>query len=302
MMMGQAETFSSVQSFPPGGWVTNREAARLLGVSLNTLTAINWKWRGMMRGQCRCVRHPSGGRCNIYTVAAIEDIFKARAEWEQRQIPKGFIDKDGACRMFNIEKHTWKKWINDGKVGFGKRLPGPNHARVMVYRVEDVERLRDELFGEDKLYKDGKTGRYHVPAEFITREEAWERFGVSRTVWERWEREGKITCGERVPGGPKLYKVEEINRMLDDEYGRWAPPYPDPEQPCVYRVPLSGRDIKRREAIIDADVLPLIEGCSCNWSTGDGDFGVCRVLAFLRWRLKSVASSHHGDQRAKNLT
>src|SRR5207253_2621781 len=77
--------------------------------------------------------------------------------------------------------------------------------------------------------------------------------------------EGKITCGERVPGGPKLYKVEDIHRMLD-EYGKWCPPYPDPDRPGVYRVPLSGRDIKRREAIVDAETLSQIEGGSCAWS------------------------------------
>jgi AP2 domain len=277
-MTGQAETISSalVKSFPPDGWVTNREAARRLGVKLDTLTAIAWKWREMVRGQNRCVRHPNGGRCNIYPVAVIEAILKARAEWEKRQIPEGFVDKEGACRMFKINRCVWKNWIREGKVRCGERLPGPRHARVMVYRVEDIERLRDELFGEDKLYKDGKSGRYHVPADLVTREEAWETFGVNKPVWERWEREGKITCGQRVPGGPKLYRVEDINRMLD-EYGKWAPPYPDPDRPGVYRVPLSGRDIKRREAIIDADALPLIEECSCNWSTrddGDGFVGV----------------------------
>jgi hypothetical protein len=69
--------------------------------------------------------------------------------------------------------------------------------------------------------------------------------------------------------GPKLYKVEDIERMLD-EYGTYCPPYPDPNQPGVYRVPLSGRDIKRREALIDADALSLIEGGTCHLASGDG--------------------------------
>jgi hypothetical protein len=31
--------------FPPAGWVTNHEAGRMLGVGLNTLTCVAWKWR-----------------------------------------------------------------------------------------------------------------------------------------------------------------------------------------------------------------------------------------------------------------
>jgi hypothetical protein len=133
--------------------------------------------------------------------------------------------------------------------------------------VADLERLRQDLFGEDKLYK-GADQQWHVPAGFVRRDEAWEQFGVSRITWERWEREGVITCGARVPSGPKLYKVEDINRLLD-EYGKYCPPYPDPDRPGVYRVPLSGRGIKRHEAIIDADTLPLIDGGTCHIGNSD---------------------------------
>ncbi len=257
--------------FPPTGWVTNREAARLLGVGLETMTCSSWKWRAMLRGTGKRVQ-VGGGRSIIYPLEQIERIRVAQAEWGKRTIPPGYVDKEGACRMFGISRHVWKTWINEGTVGCGERLPGAAHARVMVYRLEDLERLKQELFGQDKLYKDGKTGRYHVPADLMTREEACERFGVNTWVWWRWEREGKIDCGRQVGGGPKVYRVEDIHRMLD-EYGKWCPPYPDPDRPGVYRVPLSGRDIKRREAIIDAESLPLIEGRSCAWSTGDAEVG-----------------------------
>ena len=189
------------------------------------------------------------------------------------RIPEGFVDRDGACRMFGVTRHVWKTWIGQGKVRFGQIIASPVGGKQKLYAIEDLRRLKEQLFGDDKLYK-GADGHYHVPPEFVRREEAWEKFGVHKVTWERWEREGKITCGERVPGGPKLYKVEDINRMLD-EYGRYAPPYPDPDphRPGVYRVPLSGRDIKRREALIDAAALPLIEGGSCSWSTGDAATG-----------------------------
>jgi hypothetical protein len=262
------ETFENA-SFPPTGWVTNREAAQMLGVGLETLTCVTWKWRPMLRGVGKCVRPPNGGRCNIYPIDQIERIKAAQAAAAQREIPEGFVDKDGACRMFGVTRLVWKNWIRQGKIRFGERSFTHGAGRRKLYTIEDLHRLREELFGDDKLYKTAD-GHYHVPAEFIRREEAWEKFGVGMPTWWRWEREGKITCGTRIPGGPKLYKVEDINRLLD-EYGRYAPPYPDPERPGIYRVPLSGRDIKRHEALIDADTLPLIEGKTCNWSAADGE-------------------------------
>jgi hypothetical protein len=66
-------------------------------------------------------------------------------------------------------------------------------------------------------------------------------------------------------GGPKLYPLEELQRMLE-EFGRYMPPYPDPDRPGCYRVPLSGIGIRRREAIIDAEDLPLVEGRRWGWS------------------------------------
>jgi hypothetical protein len=265
---------STHPSFPPPGWVTNRETARMLGVGLETLTCGGWKYRPMLCGTGRCVRHPeTGGRCNIYPLEQVRRIQAAQAEAAaaRPQIPEGFVDKEGACRFFGITLHTWKKWIREGKVRCGRIIPSPIGQRLSIYAVEDLERLKDELFGEDKLYKRADN-LYHVPAGLVRREEAWEQFGVNMRIWERWEREGKITCGTRVPGGPKLYKVEDIERLVR-ECGRFSPPYPDPDRPGVYRVPLSGRDIKRREALIDADALPLIEGGSCSWSTGDVGVG-----------------------------
>jgi DNA-binding transcriptional MerR regulator len=254
----------------------------MLGVGLATLTCVAWKWRPLLRGTGRCVRAPGGGRCNIYPIETIERIQAAQAAAAQPQIPQGFVDKAGACRMLGVSRAVLKNWVRQGKIRFGHRDSSAGKGSPKLYAVEDLRRLQEELFGDDKLYK-RSDGSYHVPAEFIGREEAWTKFGVSMPTWWRWEREGKITCGQRVPGGPKLYKLEDINRLLD-EYGRYAPPYPDPDRPGVYRVPLSGRDIRRREALIDADALPLIDGGSCSWSE-TGDFG---FVAFSRGDVRGV--------------
>jgi hypothetical protein len=272
----------AADAWPPPGWVTNREAARRLGVKLVTLTLHAWKWRARLREVARCVRMPGGGRCNIYPAEAIDRIVAEREASAQRDIPEGFVDKDGACAMFGVTRQVWKTWIRQGKIGFGQIIFTPSGHRYRVYAVADLERLREELFGEDKLYKSADN-QWHVPPGYMRRDEAWERFGVHKVTWERWEREGTITCGTRVPGGPKLYKVEDIHRMLD-EYGTYCPPYLDPDRPGCMRVPLNGRDIKRREALIDADALPLIAGGSCAWSqTGNWGF-----VTFTGGEFKSV--------------
>ncbi|HYE17002.1 MAG TPA: hypothetical protein VEA69_01040 [Tepidisphaeraceae bacterium] len=253
--------------FPPPGWVTNDEAARILAVNVATLTCNAWPYR-LRCG--RCVRRPGGGRSNIYPADEIE---RVRAERAARaagpEIPDGFVDRDGACQMFGVTRHVWKTWIRQGKVTFGQVIASPIGGKQKLYAVADLERLKDELFGADKVYK-GADDLWHIPAGYVGREEAWAQFGVGKPTWERWEREGVITCGERVPGGPKMYKVEDVHRMLD-EYGRFVPPYPDPDRPGAYRVPLSGRDIRRREVLLDAADLPLIEGGSCSWSANDVD-------------------------------
>lgn len=264
-------------AWPPTGWVTNREAARLLGVSLETLTCGGWKWQSSLRGHARCVRIPmTGGRCNIYSLKGIEQIIAAREEASRPKVPEGFVDMDGAARMFGLSRSGWKGWVRIKKIRCGQTIPSPVGARLRIYAITDLERLREELFDEDKLYKRGTDGIYHVPAGLVRREEAWERFGVGRITWERWEREGLITCGIQVPGGPKLYKVEDIERLLE-EHGTFCPPYPDPAHPGCFRVPLGGRGITRREALIDAATLLLIKGKSCTWSGVDAAAGFVAV-------------------------
>ena len=146
----------------------------------------------------------------------------------------------------------------------------------MLYALADLERMREVVHDPNKPHLK-PDGSIHVPPGYIRREEAWSMFGVQRSVWERWEREGVITCGVYIRPWPKLYPVDEIKRMLE-EFGRFAPPYPDPQYPGCYRVPLSGQNIRRREAIVDADVLPLIEAGICNWG-GSGSSGHVKYTA-----------------------
>ena len=168
--------------------------------------------------------------------------------------------------MFGVAVSTWKNWAVQGKVRCGKWFALPGGGRCKLYAIEDLRRLMEEMRGADKAYwAPQNPGYYRVPPGFVRRHEACRMFGVSLQTWKRWQRERIITCGERVNrGGPKLYKVEDLQRLLD-QYGRYAPPYPDPHRPGCYRVPLSGWDIQRREAIIDTESLPLVEGRRWCW-------------------------------------
>jgi hypothetical protein len=200
----------------------------------------------------------------------------------ERAFASQWYDRDRACQFFGVTRHVFKRWVREGKITGGRVVPSSRGGgKRRVFTLGELKRLKQEMFGDDKLYKDGKTGVYHVPEGFLRREDACSRFGVSIQVWWRWERQGLISCGMRIPGGPKLYRVEDIERLVE-KHGVLSPPYPDPDRPGVYRVPLGSHGITRREAIIDAESLPLIEGGSCSWGLAVDDVGYV-ALCHPKW-------------------
>jgi hypothetical protein len=255
-----------------------RGSSRFVGVSWSNHDR-KWVAHINANGQQRNLGHFKDEieAAKVYDEAARQ----AFGEWATPNFPtdaeRAFASKwysiDDACRFFNISRAGWKNWVRAGRITCGRVVPSSlGGGKRKVFTLEELQRLKEQMFGEDKLYKDGKTGMYHVPPELITRHQAWAMFGVEKVTWERWEREGWITCGTRLPSGPKVYPIAEIRRLVE-EHGVLSPPYPDPQRPGVYRVPLGGHDITRREVIIDAESLPLIEGGSCHLAgTGEGAF------------------------------
>ena len=103
-------------------------------------------------------------------------------------------------------------------------------------------------------------------------------FGVSARTWAGWVQHGRIACGQRHrrPGDGHtcvLYPESELRR-LHEEFERLAgKPYPDPQSPGVWRVPLKGFGA-HREALIDERDLPIVEGVSRFWADrSDGTAG-----------------------------
>jgi predicted site-specific integrase-resolvase len=240
----------------PDGYVSRDEAAQRLGIVPDTLAL--WHTTGRLRGTW--AKSPDGRRCKVYATADVERVIAQLAE--RPTIPDGFVDLEGALAMFGVTPAAWIIWKRQGKVPRGEWARSPNGAPCRIYAVNELREVFERLRGADKVFRvggEGRTGRYHIPDGWVQLREASEMFGVDVNTFVRWEREGLITCGRNETGRRiKIYPRVELERLLA-ENGRYAPPYPDPDRPGVYRVPLAGHDMQRREAIVDADCLPLIE-------------------------------------------
>jgi predicted site-specific integrase-resolvase len=271
------EQLRAPQPFPPPGMIDEAQAREMFGVG----TWLWSKWR--KQGELRCGQWfpmPDGvsGRVKLYPIEELRRVIDAlRGPFP----PPGFVDRYGAARMFGVSPFTVKGWVVQGKVSCGKPTAIPGGGQCYLYAVEELERLKDVIKPEGQPYPDTAVpGRYIVPEGLVTRREAYRMFGVDRDTWKRWEREGRITCGWQVNrGAPRVYKVADLERLVA-EYGRYSPPYPDPDRAGCYRVPLSGHDIRRREAIIGAADLRLVAGRRWCYSpgAGHGGAGLGRVM------------------------
>ncbi len=157
------------------------------------------------------------------------------------------------------------------------------HALLNIPDTSEIERLRaSQATGGQE---DGEGG--FPPPGFVDMDEACEMFGIPPKAWVVWEQRGRITCAGwfSKPGGGrcKLYPLTELE-ALREEFSRLGDPYPDPERPGCYRVPLASY-VCYREAIIDAESLPLVQGAKWTWvprdlrsSRGRGNIGDGEVM------------------------
>jgi hypothetical protein len=178
------------------------------------------------------------------------------------------VTRQQARRMFGVTARQWKRWVTDGKVRCGIVVPDPVGGRRSLYPLHELKKLREELFSRDNLYKNG-AGGFKVPAGWSRRREACQMFGLDKPTWHGWAQQGLIPTGRRFDGGPTLYRIEDLKNLLE-RVGKLAPPYPDPQHPDAYRVPLCGRNADGREAIIDRESLPLLEGATLSWGSAIG--------------------------------
>jgi hypothetical protein len=148
-----------------------------------------------------------------------------------------------------------------------------NRKRAQRRRQRDLERALRRAAADAAARVPGNVAEELDGADgagaTISRDTAEQLFDVACAVWRRWERFGWLPDARVVDGQPK-YPLAEIARLLSS-CGIVALPYPDPQRPGCYRVPLFGETAQGREALIDADALPLVQ--TQRWRFAPTDVG-----------------------------
>jgi hypothetical protein len=131
----------------------------------------------------------------------------------------------------------------------------------------------------------------------IARDTARQLFDVTPTVWERWQGFGWLPRGVTAKDGQATYPLDDIERLLR-RCGIVALPYPDPQRPGVYRVPLSGETAAGREALVDSDAVPLVRTRRWRFAASDTGRGgeVQTMIPSENVRLHYVVMGIASDQ------
>ena len=191
---------------------------------------------------------------------------------------------------FNLDGHKWSATIAiGGKVrGLGRFLSEIDaalaydaaawelygeHARLNFADAEEAERLRAEQ-------PPAEPGTFPPPG-MVDADGAAQMFGFPAVMWTAWERVGRMPVrGDTfpIPGGGEcvLYRAEDLNR-IQKQIRQLANPYPDPACGGRFRVPLRGF-LCYREAIIDAESLPQVEGRNWQWQERSDGIGTGAVV------------------------
>jgi hypothetical protein len=117
--------------------------------------------------------------------------------------------------------------------------------------------------------------------DVLTRIQAAAFMGVALGTFGIWERGGRVKIpryrADSGTGRAIFYARGDLER-LREEFSRLLEPYPDPERPGVYRVPISSHT-ERLEALIDAEDLPKVLGKRWNWHRRSGSREIEVVLS-----------------------
>jgi hypothetical protein len=258
-------------SIPTDGFLTVEQAASMFGISRTTWQLLE------QSGKVTCGKWVAnangGGRHKLYPIRPLRQLLA-----QMTFPPPGTLTCDDAARMFGVAKRTWSSWQKEGRITCGRLVSVHGRpGQQKVYPLDELHRLLEKF--------KQKASRPFPPEGFVTREGACRIFGVRMRTWTRWESEGRITCGTftsipNKPGRCKLYQIEELEELKRqfDRLEETRKPYPDPQRPGCWRVPLTS-DVHQMEAIIDEESLPLVEGRRWWWSPGrtNGSNG-CVVL------------------------
>jgi DNA-binding transcriptional MerR regulator len=267
-----------IEEFPPAGMIGRHEAARMFGVSAHTWGC--WE----RQGRVSCGRLVSvagtGTRVKLYPVEELRQLLEAFHNPAPFP-PPGMVDRRAAARMFGTSERTFSTWEKEGRITCGRfvaRVGKPGQQKI--YSIEELRRLAEEF----RKAEEAEKAQPFPPSGFVGRDQACRIFGVAVRTWVTWEQESRITCGQFVPnpgkpGRSKIYPREQLERLAREhkrqaeEAIRKLQPYPDPQRPGCWRVPVSSEFQEGMEAIVDEESLPLVQGERVNWSMGTSGRG-----------------------------
>jgi len=245
----------------PEGFVPLAEAARSFGV-----TTVTWKiWEN--KGRVAIPRYrkklTAGPPWVLYKV---EDLERLREQFRNEpppSIPAGYVTQREAAKRLGIGLTAWGTWERSGRIAIPRtRMKVPHGPPLVLYAVADLEPLREHLRKLDEE-------RDRLPEGLLTREQAADLFDFNVHWFDKWTQEVELPVQPvwvpRSGSGPlKMYPRDELIAFRD-QWRRRFEPYPDPERPGCYRVPLVYMTYEPREAIIDEVDLPLVQGKSWHW-------------------------------------
>ena len=196
----------------PAGFVDFDGAATLFGQHKTVLN--RWQIEGRL-GRGKVIKVKGRPRFHVFAIAEMERVKSQmeaeRAEAAARPVaPAGFIELHAAAITLGVSPAVLHEWEKQRRVTEGRWTPIPGtSARTKVYRVEEIERLREEL---------RHAAANFPPTGWLEIRQAARRANVSMNVWKRWMAEGRVTVGPwvaRPAGGRcKLFSVAEIDRLV----------------------------------------------------------------------------------------
>jgi hypothetical protein len=133
-------------------------------------------------------------------------------------------------------------------------------------------------------------------------------FGIALDTWGQWEQQGKVTITRyrrAMRDGTRrmCYSVKDLTQLREAFRAEYAP-FPDPERPGCYRIPIytcSGK----RFAVIDGADLPKVEGKSWNVSERsdeDSPRGTVVLAAEPHTQLKRIITGTTGGDHTMRIS
>lgn len=167
------------------------------------------------------------------------------------------MTRDDCAEYFGISEDTWGEWEASGRVPCQRysNKKGPTEHRV-CYLTADIMAMPG--VPQLPLPPEG--------ARIMLREECAAFFGIATDTWTGWNSEGRVPFPRyRAPlkSGSRYCYLAQDMEALREEIRKAHEPYPDPDRPGCYRVPIVTWK-EPMQAIIDEADLPKVLGKSWN--------------------------------------